>query len=178
MSNETDYYAAVLADLERRRDELDRLIAGIRHVMGLGGSSPEGAPGGGGGTVHRGEPARELRSDAFFNMKAPEAVRSYLAIMKRPQSIPEIVEGLRAGGFITGAKDLYNNLYTAILRMKASGTVVKVHGKWGLAEWYPVRSKAKAKAEGAEKETDKGASDADDVDLTEFEQGKDKTTAA
>lgn len=171
MPNETDNYAAVLADLERRRDELDRLIAGIRQVMGLAAGSPDGgAPGGGGGAlVHRSEPGRELRNDAFFNMKAPEAVRAYLAHVKRPQSIPEIVEALKAGGFITGAKDLYNNLYTAILRMKDSGLVVKVHGKWGLAEWYPARPKAKAK----------GKEDIEQVDLTEVEPEKDdKTTAA
>jgi hypothetical protein len=90
MSGEIDY-AAVLADLERKRDELDRAIAAIRPFAGQGGGSPEGgAPGGGGpNSSGRGEAPRELRSDTFFNMKAPEAVRTYLAHAKRPQTVRE-----------------------------------------------------------------------------------------
>lgn len=169
MSNEIDY-TAVLADLERKRDELDRAIAAIRQFTGQGGGSPDGgAPGGGGNAGGgRGE-GRELRSDAFFNMKAPEAVRAYLGHVKRPQTVREMVEALKAGGFISRAKDLYNNLYTAILRMEESGAVVKVHDKWGLADWYPARPKPKAKGEASEKGADKESED-EQVDLTELEE--------
>jgi hypothetical protein len=109
-------------------------------------------------------------------MKAPEAVRTYLGHVKRPQTVRELVDALKAGGFISGAKDLYNNLYTAILRMEESGVVVKVHGKWGLAEWYPARPKPKAKGESGEKETEKEEPE-DEVSETDTSTTE-KTTAA
>lgn len=147
MSGDIDY-AAAIADLERRRDELDRMIASLRTIWGVGPTG--GGPSGGtpnGGPSGRQDAPREIRSDTFFNMKAPEAVRSYLAIMKRPQSVKEIEEGLLAGGFISSAKDLYNNPYTTVTRLQDAEEVVKVHGKWGLAEWYPARRNPKARAE-------------------------------
>jgi hypothetical protein len=177
MNGENDAYVAVLADLERRRDELDRTIASIRLIIGQAANPPEsgGAPGGGGGGGGgRGEP-RELRSDMFFNMKAPEAVRTYMGFIKRPQTIRQIVDALKAGGFISGAKDLYNNLYTAILRMEENGIVVKVHGKWGLAEWYPARPKPKGKGQPAEKEVEKDPDE--DVDLSELKPAEDTSVA-
>lgn len=174
MSNEIDY-GAVLADLERKREELDRAIAALRPFASQGGAPDGGAPGGGGGSG-RGEGGKELRSDTFFNMKAPEAVRTYLAHAKRPQTVREMVDALKAGGFISRAKDLYNNLYTAILRMEEGGVVVKVHDKWGLAEWYPARPKPKAKGEAGEKGPEKDI--AEGVDLSELEPEGDKTTAA
>lgn len=87
-------------------------------------------------------------------MKAPEAIKTYLSMAKRPKTVKEIQDALESGGFTTSAKDFYNNLYTAITRMEKDGIVVKVHGKWGLAEWYPSRPKAKPKADatGADKE--------------------------
>lgn len=146
MAVEIDYQS-VLADLLRRREEMDKTIAGICAILNVPVPSGPGPTGNGGGST-RSEGSREIRSDTFFNMKAPEAVKAFLGMAKRPQSVKEIQDALEQGGFITQAKDLYNNLYTAILRMDKDGSVVKVHGKWGLAEWYPARPKPKAKAEG------------------------------
>lgn len=154
MSGDIDY-AAAIDDLVRRRDELDRMIASLRTIWGVGQSG--GGPSGGapnGGSSARQETTRELRSDTFFNMKAPEAVKAFLAIVKRPQSVKEIQDGLVAGGFISSAKDLYNNLYTAVTRLQDAEEVVKVHGKWGLAEWYPARRNPKTRTESSA--TDKG----------------------
>lgn len=147
MSEPIDY-TAVLADLEQKRDGLDRAIAAIREIVATGGGLSGGPPN---GTPGKPAAAKEMRPDAFFNMKAPEAVRTYLGMVKRPQTVREIADALQLGGFITSAKDLYNNLYTAILRMQGDGIVVKVHGKWGLSDWYPARPKNKAKAEAGEK---------------------------
>jgi hypothetical protein len=68
-------------------------------------------------------------------------------MMKRPQTVKEIQEGLLQGGFISGAKDLYNNLYTTVTRLQEAEEVVKVHGKWGLSDWYPARRNPKARPE-------------------------------
>lgn len=141
-------YAAVLADLERRRDDLDRAIESIRPLAGLAGAGPQPPTGGGsgaGGAKKQKHAPTELRSDSFFGMKAPEAISRYLTISKGPRSVRDIVDALKSGGFISGAKDLYNNLYTALGRMEEAGTVRKLpDGTWGLSEWYPARPKSKA----------------------------------
>lgn len=145
-------YGAVIEDLERQRDELDQAIAIMRRLSGQPPAppSPAGPSGGNVKPNAKGSIPAEIRSDTFFGMKAPEAITRYLAISKGPRMVREIVDGLRKGGFVSGAKDLYNNLYTAIQRMEEAGTVRKLpDGKWGLAEWYPAKPKTKAKSDDA-----------------------------
>lgn len=154
--SETVDYNAVLADLVRRRDETDRAIAAICTILGVP-VPPTSGPSGPGGGSERGETPRAIQSDTFFNMKAPEAVKTFLGMAKRPQTVKEIQEALETGGFISGAKDLYNNLYTAILRLEENGAVVKVRGKWGLADWYPARPKPKVKSDAVAEKSDDGS---------------------
>lgn len=153
-------YAAVIEDLERQRDELDQAIALMRRLSGRPATAPVGPSGGGNAKPGaKGSVPTDIRSDTFFGMKAPEAITRYLSISKGPRLVREIVDGLRAGGFVSGAKDLYNNLYTAIQRMEEAGTVRKLpDGKWGLSEWYPAKPKAKSKADDS---SDKGEDVAD-----------------
>jgi hypothetical protein len=93
-------------------------------------------------------------------MKAPEAIVRYLNMSKGPRLIREIVDALKTGGFASSAKDLYNNLYTAMQRMEEAGTARKLpDGKWGLAEWYPAKPKAKAKADDSGDKGDEGVDD-------------------
>lgn len=147
-------YAAVLADLERKRDELDRAIAAIRPFAGQGDTSTPPTGGGSGAPSPRKSGAMaQLRSDEFFGMKAPEAIQKYLAIAKGPRTVRDIVDALRSGGFITSAKDLYNNIYTALIRLEKDELVRKLpDSTWGLAEWYPALPKkrvSKAENDGA-----------------------------
>lgn len=70
------------------------------------------------------------------------------------------MDGLKKGGFVSGAKDLYNNLYTAIQRMEEAGTVRKLpDGRWGLAEWYPAKPKTKAKSDDVNDKGEGGLAD-------------------
>ena len=150
-------YGPIIAELERKRDELTRTIEVLRAIAGMptlpGGPTSGGGGLGGGASV--GDRTPELRSDAFFGMKAPEAIKAYLNIVKQPKTVREIADGLEQGGFLTSAKAFYNNLYTALVRMQRDGEVVQLPQKrWGLADWYPARAKQKQKSEGS---NDKGS---------------------
>jgi hypothetical protein len=162
-------YMAVLADLERRRDELLAAIEAIRPLAALqsGQPTPGGTPGGGSAVKRQGQPT-SLRSDSFFGMKAPAAIKAFLGATKRPMSVSDIVEGLKTHGFTSSAKDLYNNLYTALNRMDANDEARKLpDGTWGLSEWYPARSKPKQQASNGDKA--EGASEAAEGDSTDEE---------
>jgi hypothetical protein len=88
-------------------------------------------------------------------MKAPDAIRAYLGIVKGPRTAAEITEGLQAGGFITTATNLYNNLYTALTRLETNDQVRRLpDSRWGLAEWYPGSAKRKPKAGSTEAQKD------------------------
>ena len=164
--NIADYYMGVLADLERRRSELDSAIAVLLRVAAeagvdmppptSGGSAPTAPSGGGGGG---GRPT-QMRDDAFFGMKAPQAIKTYLGIAKQPQTVPQIVDALKRGGYLSKSLDLYNSVYTTLGRLDEKGEAVKLpDGRWGLTEWYPASAKRK-RAGGDQGEDSKGGESA------------------
>ena|SRR5256885_275844 len=135
MSDKVDY-APIIADLERKRAEIDQTIASLKRLSGLSengsdaSSSTTDAPlptGIGGG----------LRDDAFFGMKGPEAVKAFLAWAKRPQGAAKIASELVAHGFTTTATTPANAIRTTLVRLQEAGEVVQVKKEWGLASWYP-----------------------------------------
>jgi hypothetical protein len=76
-------------------------------------------------------------------MSIPEAIKSYLEIMKQPQTPKAITDGLKAGGVLSESTHFYANVRTALKRLKLQGQVVNTKtGGWGLAEWYAGRAGA------------------------------------
>lgn len=151
-------YGPVIADLEARRDRLNTTIAALREAAGMG-PSPDG--GGGGGGSGPGGPTKEseIRSDAFFGMKVPEAAKAYLAIAKKPKSTNEIAEALERGGLVHGSANFFNTVYTALDRDDGrGGEIIKVNKLWGLAKWYP--NKARKRVKGHEEQEAEGGSEA------------------
>jgi len=119
----------MITSLEAKRAALDNAIAALRQLAGgemvVEGSVPpmgqEGA----------------MRSDAFHGLSMPEAVKRYLRMTKVPQNAKNIAEVLPRGGFKSKAKNLYPNVYTALLRLQEAGEVEKLaSGEWGLSDWY------------------------------------------
>lgn len=157
-TDQTPDLATYLSELEAQRAGLDLLIASIRGRLGLGpgvdgGAAGLGAPSMAGGSgMGRETPVGRIRTDEFFRMSLPDAIRRYLEIMKQPQSPTAIVAALRAGGVLTTSKNFYTTVWTAMKRLKASGDIVNTTKGWGLSEWYPNRSKGgeekKGKAKG------------------------------
>jgi hypothetical protein len=123
-------YAAVLADLEAKRAQLDSAIAAIKALLEQTGAMAATAP-----PVPRIARLSEVPPRAFLGLSISAAVRMLLEMMQRRMSIPEIMQGLRAGGL---KPSKYRNVY-AIMRQRESdkGDVINVKGQWGLAEWNP-----------------------------------------
>ena len=141
-------YKTVIADLKARRARLDTLIAGLeQEVLGGGdGASTEQA-----GVENRPDQrpeATEIRSDTFFGLSIPDAIRKCFRISKRPLSLSELTNYLKGGGMLTTATNLMATVSATLQRMKQqSGEVVALgKGQWGLAEWYPGLRKEKIEA--------------------------------
>ena len=123
-------YAAVLADLEAKRVQLDSAIAAIKVLMEQTGVMAVTAP-----SIPRIAGLSQVPPKAFVGLSISAAVRQLLEMMQRRMTIREIMQGLQAGGL---KPSKYRNVY-AILRQRESdkADVIKVDAKWGLAEWNP-----------------------------------------
>ena len=143
--DQPDHYDKVIADLEAKKQALENAIEAVKQAKALTTGVPyepsttitPGSSGYAGPSQNSGN----LQSDAFFNMRVPEAIKKYLAIIKRPKSPNEITDALKAGGINTTSTNFYSVVTTALRRLLADGEVVKVKKDWGLASWYPGRNK-------------------------------------
>jgi len=145
MADQTDSLTQLLSELEAERAELDSTISLLRRRLGMsasndgnGGSNPLGvSPNVGRDTQVTGR----VRSDEFFRLSTADAIMKYLSIMKQPQNPTSIVNGLKAGGVLTNAKNFYANVNTELKRMRARTLIVNTPSGWGLSEWYPQKPK-------------------------------------
>ena len=133
-------YVKVLADLERRRDEINQVIVTIRGLAGMATDSAAGSIGQPGAANGSGT----LKPHMFFGMSAPDAARAYLAAVKEPRTAAKIADGLERHGWTTTSKDPSNIVRTALTRLAEDGEVVQVKDKeWGLIAWFPGLNKGK-----------------------------------
>jgi hypothetical protein len=145
MNGEIDY-AAVLADLKAKRSALDVVIGGLEQWLSLKGGEVEVDPTYAASAERTGTPG-EVRSDSFFGMTIPDAIRACLKLMKRPMGLTELTKALEEGGLLTSARDLTSTVSATLTRMKRmEGDVVPVQGRWGLSQWYPGMRKEKIEA--------------------------------
>lgn len=137
--NKVDY-AALLADLEAKRNVLDTAISSLRAAIAAG---AVGQPGEGSlsfsvpsvsGSIHGGE----VPAGAFLGKSLPEAAKLYLSIVKKKQTTREIADALLKGGMETTSTKFENIVHAGLNRAKkAVGDLVRVGNAWALAEWYP-----------------------------------------
>jgi hypothetical protein len=130
MSTTPINYAAVLADLQAKRSQLDSAIASIKVLIAQTGVMAATAV-----PLPRITGLSQVPSRAFVGLSISAAVRQLLEMMQRRLTIREIMQGLQAGGL---KPTKYRNVY-AILRQRESdkADVINVDAKWGLAEWNP-----------------------------------------
>lgn len=123
-------YAAVLADLQAKRVQLDSAIAAIKVLMEQTGVMAATAQ-----PLPRIAEISQVPPRAFVGLSISAAVRQLLEMMQRRMSVREIMRGLQAGGL---KPSKYRNVY-AILRQRESdkADIIKVDRQWGLAEWNP-----------------------------------------
>lgn len=130
MPDVTDY-GPTIADLERKRDEIDRTIAMLRALSGMPAIEPSTRNGSGAmGPV-------EFTNKHFFGMKAPEAVILYLETVKEARTAARMAQDLMEHGFITTSDSPANTIRTTLRRLESTGDVVQVKKEWGLPAWYP-----------------------------------------
>ncbi len=151
MAVEIDYNR-VLADLEARRASLDAAITGIKQMLLRGAEGAASAESvtasvSGAAAPPVGEPG-EVRSDSFFGLSIPDAIKKCFLIMKRPLQLTEVTKFLKDGGLLTRAQNLVQTVSSTLQRMRRQGETVSLgDGKWGLAEWYPGMRKDKIEAQ-------------------------------
>ena len=126
-----DPYTAVLADLRRRRNELEDAIRVLEAVRGS--SQPL--------TTEKSQapaPALEHRGQ-FAGMSIGDASRQVLAQQRKTLQSAQIAHLLASGGLSMTSADPANVVSSVLARrFQSVGDIVKVsRGVWGLAEWYP-----------------------------------------
>ena len=72
-----------------------------------------------------------------MKMSLPDAVKSYLSMVKRKQSTKQLMAALERGGYPTRSKNFYTTVFGVLNRhAKTQGEITKVGGDWALAERY------------------------------------------
>jgi len=149
MSTEGIDFKPVIALLRARRARLDAAIATLESESEIsgGGIDPSMIDTAEPRSEQRTEPS-EIRSDTFFGLSIPDAIRKCFKILKRPLSLSEVTTSLKAGGLLTTAQNLMATVSATLQRMKRTeGDVVSLgNGQWGLTEWYPGLRKDKIEA--------------------------------
>jgi DNA-directed RNA polymerase delta subunit len=134
MSAEIDY-VAVRDDLKKRIEQLQSALNGVEGILaavGLTGSQRASSP-------------QDIARDEFLGMTIPDAAKKYLEVVRTPQTIGQIWEGLKQGGL---PHIKYNAVYTAIWRRESpEGDFARVdENLWGLAVWYKTIPNVKRRA--------------------------------
>lgn len=100
-------YNAVLADLEKRRAEIESAIAAVKTILAaIGGGSFDGSNGG----VFSPE---KIPTGAFLRLSIADATKKYLDMIRTKQSVPQITQALERGG-LPPAKT--NTVYAVLRR--------------------------------------------------------------
>jgi hypothetical protein len=151
-STSFDPYETALAELRKKRDQIDSLIAGIENIRAGGASAFAGA------TAQASNGASNVPAEgpgAYLGMTIPEAAKKLLANRRQHMRNPDIAAALKAGGLALASADPVNTIGSVLTRRANEvGDIVKVgRGTWGLKEWHPRRNPSPNKGEKAE---DKG----------------------
>jgi hypothetical protein len=135
-------YNAVLADLEKRKAQIESAIDAVKAILAaIGGGSSDAANGG----IFSPE---NIPTGAFLRLSIADATKKYLDMVKTKQSVPQITQALERGG-LPPAKT--NTVY-AVLRRRENdiGDIIRLGDEWALAEWYPnnpnIRKRSSEKA--------------------------------
>ena len=130
-------YVEVLADLERRKGELEAAIHAIRRLVDPTGSaapSPAYTP-----------VEDRPRAYPFLGMTIPEATIAHLRAAQKPLSTHEVIAALKQGGL---RDSNYQTVYQVLRRRAREKQDIAVDkGKWHLAEWHKWRRKQSGRAE-------------------------------
>ncbi|WP_298915780.1 HTH domain-containing protein [uncultured Algimonas sp.] len=139
MGNE--HYAAVIADLIKKRDALNATISSLQALSGgdipttLGAAKP-------GAAATSATMQAHPKEGQFLGMSIVEGADIILNAARRKMKTSEIVEQLEAGGMEFTSANVTNTVGSVLnRRMHKHGDIVSPErGYWGLKEWYPGRT--------------------------------------
>ena len=125
-------YGEVLADLERRKGELEAAIVAIRRFV-----DPQ--------TTLVATPVPASRPFPFLGMTIPEATIDHLRRVQTPLNTHEVIAALKQGGL---RDSNYQTVYQVLRRRAREKQDLAVDkGKWHLAEWHKWRRKSGGRVE-------------------------------
>lgn len=137
-------YEAVIADLEAKKDTIDKAIVNLRQLISLGVLGTQGA----GAFVSTEYEGAAIPDDFFFGMGIADAAKKYLSAVRKTKTTREIADALEGGGLTHASQDFTKTVSTVLntkLR-EESDEIVKVKDKWGLISWYKgMKKKVKSK---------------------------------
>lgn len=141
MVDESNAYATVIADLKRKRKEIDEMIARLEAFQSgapvkAGPAQSEDDTGG-----NAAQPGGDT-DNPYLGMSIPEAAKALLGKQRKMMRTADIVERLEAGGLVLSGSNKTNTVGSILnRRQKQVGDVVSPkRGCWGLKEWYPGRN--------------------------------------
>lgn len=106
----------------------------------------------------------DLPDGAFLGKSIPACVKIYLSAARKKKTLKEVASALRDGGVETTSDNFEGSVYTALLRLKNAGEVLRFKDGWGLSEWYPANLRGSAapvaKKPKSKKKTKKAKADA------------------
>ena len=158
MAAESIDYTPTIADLERKKAEIERTIAHLRQLMAMGSLAQDGEGGAVSSTVSS-FMGGEVPTGAFLGKSIIEATKLYLEIVKKKQTAKEIMDGLIKGGMESNSKSFLKTVHAALTRARQSPNppFVKVGMQWGLTPWFPKGISTGGPAKKARKKTIKSA---------------------
>ncbi|HEY6126976.1 MAG TPA: hypothetical protein VIW23_02230 [Candidatus Acidoferrum sp.] len=129
---ETIDYKAVLEDLKAKKASLEQAIAAVEAIVGGGLGDAT--------VLNGGSTSKAIEADTFIGLNILQASEKYLQIVGRPAKTTEqIAAGLNKGGLTVSQGSV-----STILRRSDNGDspVTRVgRSLWGLASWYPNKSR-------------------------------------
>lgn len=140
-------YETVLADLHRRREQIDSAIAAVEAMIAGGPTAISSAA-----NARAGVSDAAVKSGDFLGMTISDAARKLLEMRKKPLTTKEIMESIVAGGVHLTSQAPMNTVATVLRRQT---DIINVgRGTWGLAGWYPNSGRFKKAKQADESEDD------------------------
>ena len=129
-----DPYVQVIADLERKRADIERVIESLKSLRGVERQGSfrgiVGAP------MAMAKPVNDAGGE-FSGLNMGDAARIVIERAGRPVGNQEIMEALESGGLASTAENPLNTIGAIVnRRAKTVGDIVSVgRGLWALKEW-------------------------------------------
>ena len=149
MTSESNAYAAVIADLKKRRDDLDAMIRNLEALSGGGPASVASADPIG---PQQPEVGVGANGSPYLGMSIVDAAKAVLQKQRSMMTPADITDAIQAGGVMLSGDNPGNTVGSVLnRRSKKVGDIVSPkRGYWGLKEWYPGRNFSKKADDTAE----------------------------